>query len=36
MATPHDEYADVVINDKIGDVLPLIVGQVKARMMNSP
>ena len=30
MDTPHDEYADVVINEKIGDVLPKIVAQAKA------
>ncbi len=30
MATPHDEYADVVINQKIGDVLPRIVERAKA------
>ena len=29
MDTPHDEYADVVINRKIGDVLPRIVEQAK-------
>ena len=28
--TPHDHYADVVINGKTGDILPQIVGQVKA------
>jgi NAD-dependent deacetylase len=30
MATPHDDYADVVINEKIGDVLPRIVETAKA------
>jgi len=29
--TPHDQYADVVINEKIGYVLPQIVEQVKAK-----
>jgi NAD-dependent deacetylase len=29
MPTPHDEYADVVINKKIGDVLPRIIEQAK-------
>jgi NAD-dependent deacetylase len=28
--TPHDDYADVVINEKIGDVLPRIVERAKA------
>jgi len=28
--TPHDHYADVVINGKTGDILPQIVGQIKA------
>jgi len=31
-ATPHDRYADVVINEKTGEVLPQIVEQVKARL----
>jgi len=30
MSTPHDEYADVIINSKIGDVLPQIVQRAKA------
>lgn len=29
--TPHDEYADVVINEKIGDVLPRIVTLAKGQ-----
>ncbi len=29
MSTPHDDYADVVINEKIGDVLPRIIEQAK-------
>jgi NAD-dependent deacetylase len=29
--TPHDRYADVVLNEKIGYVLPLVVEQVKAK-----
>jgi NAD-dependent deacetylase len=29
--TPHDRFADVVINEKIGYVLPLVVEQVKAK-----
>jgi NAD-dependent deacetylase len=31
MPTPHDRYADVVINEKIGEVLPQIIEQVKAK-----
>jgi NAD-dependent deacetylase len=31
MTTPHDGYADVVIHEKIGDVLPRIVGQVRRK-----
>jgi NAD-dependent deacetylase len=31
-ATPHDQYADVVINEKIGPTLSQIVEQVKARL----
>jgi NAD-dependent deacetylase len=31
MPTPHDDYADVVINNKIGETLPLIIEQVKAK-----
>jgi NAD-dependent deacetylase len=31
MTTPHDGYADVVIHDKIGDVLPPIIERVKAK-----
>jgi NAD-dependent deacetylase len=31
MSTPHDDYADVVINEKIGDVLPQIVAGAKIR-----
>ena len=30
--TPQDRYADVVINEKTGEVLPQIVEQVKARL----
>ncbi|MFC2042276.1 NAD-dependent deacetylase [Chloroflexota bacterium] len=30
--TPHDTYADIIINEKIGDTLPLIVEQVKAKL----
>ena len=30
--TPHDPYADVAINEKIGETLPQIVGQIKARL----
>ncbi len=29
-ATPHDDFADVVINDKIGAVLPAIVQRARA------
>ncbi len=32
METPHDDFADVVIHDKIGTVLPLIVDMAKAKM----
>jgi len=28
--TPHDHHADVVINGKTGDILPQMVGQIKA------
>lgn len=31
MPTPHDQYADVVINEKIGAVLPRVIEQVKAK-----
>lgn len=31
MPTPHDQYADVVINEKIGKVLPQIIEQAKAK-----
>jgi NAD-dependent deacetylase len=31
MPTPHDQYADVVINEKIGDTLPRIIEQVRAK-----
>ncbi len=31
MPTPHDRYADIVINEKIGEVLPRIVEQVRAK-----
>ena len=31
MTTPHDQYADVVINEKIGEALPQIIEQVKAK-----
>jgi len=30
--TPHDRYADMVINEKTGEALPQIVEQVKARL----
>jgi len=30
--TPHDRYADIVINRKAGEVLPQIVEQVKAKL----
>jgi len=30
--TPQDRYADVVIHEKTGEVLPQIVAQVKARL----
>ncbi|MBA7638990.1 NAD-dependent protein deacetylase [subsurface metagenome] len=30
--TPHDRYADAVINEKAGEVLPQILEQVKARL----
>jgi len=29
---PHDRRADIVINEKIGDVLPLVVAQVRAKL----
>ena len=32
MPTPHDRHADVVINEKAGEVLPRIVAQVKAKL----
>ena len=31
MPTPHDSYADIVINEKIGEVLPQIIEQVKLK-----
>ena len=31
-STPHDRYADVVINEKIGEVLSQIMEPVKARL----
>jgi NAD-dependent deacetylase len=31
METPHDHYADVVINEKLGDTLSLLVDMVKAK-----
>jgi NAD-dependent deacetylase len=31
-STPHDGYADIIINEKTGDALPLIVERVKARL----
>ena len=30
--TPHDGYADIVINEKTGEVLPQIVDRVKAKL----
>jgi NAD-dependent deacetylase len=30
--TPHDRHADMVINEKIGKVLPIIVAQVRASL----
>ena len=30
--TPHDIYADIIINEKIGDTLPPIVEQAKAKL----
>jgi NAD-dependent deacetylase len=35
MPTPHDPYADVVINDKIGEVLPRIVEQARLKMKQA-
>jgi NAD-dependent deacetylase len=32
--TPHDEIADIIINEKIGDVLPRITSLVKAHLSN--
>ena len=32
--TPHDRYADIVINEKTGETLSQIVAQVKARLMG--
>jgi NAD-dependent deacetylase len=32
MPTPHDRYADIVINEKTGEVLPQIVDRVKAKL----
>jgi len=29
---PHDRRANIVINEKIGDVLPLVVAQVRAKL----
>ena len=31
MPTPHDQYADVVINEKIGDTLPRVIERVRAK-----
>ncbi|MFC1965042.1 NAD-dependent deacetylase [Chloroflexota bacterium] len=31
-STPHDRYADIVINEKTGEVLPKVVEQVKAKL----
>ena len=31
MPTPHDQYANVVINEKIGEALPQIIEQVRAK-----
>ena len=31
MPTPHDRYADTVINEKIGEVLPRIIEQAKSK-----
>jgi NAD-dependent deacetylase len=30
--TPHDRYADIVINEKTGPVLSQIVDQLKAKL----
>ena len=30
--TPHDQYADIVIHEKIGETLSQIVEQVKAKL----
>ena len=32
MPTPHDRYADIVINEKTGETLSQIVDQVKAKL----
>jgi len=31
MSTPHDQYADIVINEKLGETLSQIIEQVKAK-----
>ena len=31
-ATPHDNYADIVINEQLGETLSQIVDQVKAKL----
>ena len=31
MSTPHDQYADIVINEKLGETLSQIVERVKAK-----
>jgi NAD-dependent deacetylase len=33
--TPHDQYADVVIHEKIGQVLPRIIEHVKAKIKET-
>jgi len=35
MPTPHDRYADIVINEKIGEVLPRIVERAKLKMKRA-
>jgi len=34
MSTPHDQYADIVINEKLGETLSQIIEQVKAKSKN--
>ena len=35
MPTPHDHYADIVINEKIGETLSQVVEMVKTKLKGS-